>query len=192
LRIALIGCAVLTLALSASAEELTWSLQNVNLANTVTASGTFKFDADAGTPCSTGNSTCGVYSNIDITTTAGDGIPAETYKYACGSDVPSCNYLSPNSAQVLFLTSNASNQSGLEALALVFTGVGVDLPMPGESSMSAIPVASSAGYSRERATTPVAITFRRRSSPAFRGMLRSRRSLRPHCYSAQPWQLCFC
>jgi len=125
MHIGLIGCAFLTFALSASAENVTWMLQNVTFNDGVTASGSFTFDPDAGTNCSTVSSPCGAYSNIDITTTAGVGIPAETYLYACESDVSTCTGLSPDSTEVLFLTSNASNQTGLEGLAFFFTGVGV-------------------------------------------------------------------
>jgi hypothetical protein len=128
MRFGLIGCAFLAFALSASAEDVTWTLENVTFNDGVTASGSFTFNPDAGTNCSTGNSPCGAYSNIDITTTAGAGIAAETYLYACGSDVSTCTGLSPDSTQVLFLTSNASDQTGLEGLAFFFTAVGVMPP----------------------------------------------------------------
>jgi hypothetical protein len=116
--------ALLALALSASAGPLTWTLNGVTLSGGVTASGSFTFNPDAGTPCTTGDSPCGAFGNIDITTTAGGGLPAETFLYACGEDVASCTGLSPNSTQVLFLTSNAANQNGLAAIAFFFTGVG--------------------------------------------------------------------
>lgn len=65
-----------------------------------------------------------MYSDIDITTTAGGGLPAETFLYACGADVPSCTGLIPDSTEVLLLTSVAVDQTGLPAIAFFFTGVG--------------------------------------------------------------------
>lgn len=120
--------ALFTLALSAPAEPITWTLSGVTLQDGVTASGSFTFDADAGTACSTGTSPCGTYSSIDIATTAGGGLSAETYLYACGEDVPTCTGVSPDSTEVLLLTSSAANQSGLPGLALFFTGSGATPP----------------------------------------------------------------
>jgi hypothetical protein len=126
----LIALALLVSVSSASAGPITWTLTGVTLEDGVTANGMFTFNADAGTPCTTGNSPCGSFSNIDITTTAGGGLPPETFLYACGQNVLSCNGVSPNSTQVLFLTSNAANQAGLAGIAFFFTGVG-ELPPAG-------------------------------------------------------------
>ena len=120
--------ALLTLALNASAEPITWTLSGVTLTGGVTASGSFTFDADAGTACSTTSSPCGTYSSIDITTTAGGGLSAETFLFACGQDVATCTGVKPDSTEVLFLTSSAANQGGLAAIAFFFTGVGAIPP----------------------------------------------------------------
>jgi hypothetical protein len=87
------------------------------------ASGFFTFDADAGVPCSTGALTCGVFSNVDIVTTTGAGVTGATYTEVCGENVATCTGVLPNSTEVLFLTSTAANQTGLQAIAFFFTGV---------------------------------------------------------------------
>ena len=117
---------------SALAESVLWTLSGVTLSSGITVSGSFDFDADAGTACTAHASPCGSYSNIDVTTTAGGGLPASTFLYACGEDVATCTGVSPDSTEVLFLTSNAPDQSGLVGLALFFTGVG-DAPPAGLS-----------------------------------------------------------
>jgi len=117
--------ALLILSLNASATPITWTLSGVTFFGGGTASGSFTFDADAGTPCITFlDSPCGTYSNIDITTTSGGGLPGATYLYACGENVPSCAGETPDSTKVLFLTSTAANQEGLDAVAFVFTQIG--------------------------------------------------------------------
>ena len=121
---------LLTLTLSAWAEPITWTLSGVTLQDGIAASGSFTFNPDSGTACSTTASPCGTYSNVDIMTTAGGGLPAETFLDVCGTNVATCTGLSPDSTQVLFLTSNASNQDGLPAVAFFFTGVG-DRPPAG-------------------------------------------------------------
>jgi hypothetical protein len=118
--------ALLALALGASAAPITWTLSGVTLDGGA-VSGSFTFNAEAGTLCTTGNSPCGTYGNVDISTTAGGGLASETYTNVCGGPggVSACNGLSPDSTEVLFLTSNASNQSGLQAIVFIFTQVGV-------------------------------------------------------------------
>jgi hypothetical protein len=120
--------ALLALASTASAEPVLWDLSGVTLFDGGSVTGSFDFDADAGTPCSTAALTCGLYSNIEITTTAASPFGANTFMYACGQDVASCTAVSPNSTEVLLLTSNASDQDGLPGLALFFTGVSVNPP----------------------------------------------------------------
>jgi hypothetical protein len=115
-------------ALSLTAGPITYNLIGVTFNDGGTASGSFTFDADAGIPCSGGGPVCGVYSNIDIVTTTGSSVTGATYTFACGQDVPSCTGVPPNSTEVLLLTSNAADQTGLQGFALFFTGVGVAPP----------------------------------------------------------------
>src|ERR1051326_1819199 len=113
----------------ANGAVLTWYLGGVVFDDGGTATGSFNFDPDAGTPCSTGASPCGVFSNVKITTTTGSSRTGATYQFVCGADVPSCAGVSPNSTQVLNLTTTAANQTGMPAFALFFTGVGATPPM---------------------------------------------------------------
>jgi hypothetical protein len=101
---------------------------NVTFNDGGTANGTFTFDADAGTACSTGSSPCGVYSNVNITTTPGTTrTTGATYTLVCGTNVATCTGVSPDSTEVLFLTTNTANETGLPGLALFFTPAG---PLP--------------------------------------------------------------
>jgi hypothetical protein len=120
MRLAHTVFALLILSLNASATPITWTLSGVTFGGGGTASGSFTFDADAGTHCSTGDSPCGMFSNIDITTTSGGGLPGATYLSACEQDVATCNGLSPDSTEVLLLTSTMADQSGLDALLISF------------------------------------------------------------------------
>ena len=105
--------ALLALSQTALAVPVTWTLDDVTLQDGVTASGSFVFNADTDT-----------YSSVDITTTAGGGLSAETFLFTCGQDVPTCTGVSPNSTEALFLTSSAANQTGLAGIAFFFTGAG--------------------------------------------------------------------
>jgi len=118
------------LASGVSAEPLTWYLSGVQFDDGGTASGGFNFDPDAGTPCSTGETPCGLYSGVLIVTTTGAALSGATYKFVCGTDVPTCTGLTPDSTEVLNLTTTAGDQTGMPALALFFTGVGA-LPPAG-------------------------------------------------------------
>src|ERR1700683_2077732 len=97
--------AVSALSLAAYAGPVTWTLSGVAFSDGITASWSFTFNADAGTACSTGSTPCGAYSNVDITTTAGGGFPAETFLDVYGngacfaSYVPSCTDLSQRCAR---------------------------------------------------------------------------------------------
>jgi hypothetical protein len=113
---------------SASAATELYQLIGVTFNDGGTASGTFVFDPNAGTPCSTAASPCGRYSNVNITTTTGSARTGAVYSYVCGQDVPSCTGVTPNSTNALYLTTSAANQTGLPALALFFTGVGAVPP----------------------------------------------------------------
>lgn len=119
--------ALLLLPVVAGAAPIDWKLNGVLLADGGTATGTFTFDADAGTPCGSFGP-CGTYSNVQIVTTAGSSRDGATYSFVCGGNVPSCTGVSPDSTEVLFLASNTANQTGNSALALFFTGVGVFPP----------------------------------------------------------------
>lgn len=117
------------LSVTASAMPVVWTLNGITLQDGSTVSGSFTFDADSTVACSTGDSPCGTYSNVDITTTAGGGLAAATYLYTCGTDVVTCMGVSPDSTEVLFLTSNELNQTGMQGLALFFAGVSGTPPM---------------------------------------------------------------
>jgi hypothetical protein len=108
---------LISLSLTASAGPILWTLEGVTFAGGGTASGSFDFDADTG-----------LYSNVDIVTTTGGGVTGATYLFTCGQDVPTCTGVAPNSTEALFLTSNAVSQSGLQAIAFFFTGVGGSPP----------------------------------------------------------------
>jgi hypothetical protein len=115
--------------LTAGATPITWNLSGITFAGGGTASGSFTFDADTGTQaCSTGLSPCGVFSNVNITTTTAGTVTGSTYTHICGVDVPGCLGVSPDSSEVLFLTSTSANQMGLPAIAFFFTGVGIFPP----------------------------------------------------------------
>ena len=111
------------LAAAAKASPVTWMLNGVTLSDGGTASGTFTFDADAGTACGS-SSPCGVYSNVHISTTNGTSRTGALYSFVCEQNVPACTGVSPDSTEVMFLSSNAANQTGNSALALFFTGIG--------------------------------------------------------------------
>jgi len=115
--------------LTAAATPITWNLSGITFAGGGTASGSFTFDADSGTQaCSTGLSPCGVFSNVNITTTTGGAVTGSNYTHICGVDVPGCLGVSPDSTEVLFLTSTSANQTGLPAIAFFFTGIGIFPP----------------------------------------------------------------
>ena len=113
--------ALLVCGVSAGAGPITWTLNGVIFSDGGTASGSLTFDPDAGTACSGGTSPCGVFSAVNIVTTIGASLTGNTYSFVCGQDVATCNGVSPDSSEVLLLTSNAANQTGLQAFALFFT-----------------------------------------------------------------------
>jgi hypothetical protein len=115
--------ALLLLAGAVSATPTVWVLNGVTLGDGGTATGTFIFDPDAGTPCGS-VSPCGTYSSVDIVTTNGSSRNGETYSFVCGQNVVACTGVHPDSTEVLFLASNAADPTGDPALALFFTGVG--------------------------------------------------------------------
>jgi hypothetical protein len=104
---------LISLSLTASAGPILWTLEGVTFVGGGTASGTFDFDADTG-----------LFSNVDITTTTGGSVTGATYLFTCGQDVPTCTGVAPNSTEALFLTSTAADQTGLQAIAFFFTGIG--------------------------------------------------------------------
>jgi hypothetical protein len=120
------------LSLAAVAGPVLWTV-NVTFSDGGTATGTFDFNADAGTACSTASSPCGLYSNVDIVTTTGSSLSGATYTTVCGvGGDTSCTGVSPDSTEVLFLTSAALNQTGNQAIAFFFLAPGV-LPPNGLS-----------------------------------------------------------
>lgn len=140
---------LLALALAASAMPVNWTLSGVTLNDGVTVNGTFTFNPDSGTACTGGTTPCGTYSNVDITTTTGGGLAGTTFLDVCETDVPSCTGLSPDSTEVLFLTSNAANQTGLLAIAFFFTGVGA-FPPAGLTDAGGIIDVSNSSLERRR------------------------------------------
>jgi len=116
--------ALFLLTTAANAEVLTWFLDGVKFDDGGTARGSFNFDPDAGTPCSTGASPCGRFSNVNITTTTGSMRTGATYRFVCGTDVPTCTGLSPDSTAKLDFTTTAADQTGMPGFALFFTGGG--------------------------------------------------------------------
>jgi hypothetical protein len=114
--------ALILLAAAGCASPILWTLNGVTLTDGGTVSGTFTFNPDTGTPCGS-VSPCGTYSNVNIVTTNGSSRTGVTYSFVCGQSVVSCTGVSPNSTEVLFLTSNVANQAGAPALALFFTGI---------------------------------------------------------------------
>ena len=126
-----IPVALCALALVADARPTLWVFSGVMFFDGGTLSGSLVFDPDAGTPCSLGGSPCGVYSNVNVTTTTGSVRNGATYHFVCGTDVPNCDGVSPDSTEVLLLTSNSANQNGLPGLNLLFTGVSTAFPPQG-------------------------------------------------------------
>jgi hypothetical protein len=118
---------IVLLAASAGASPIQWTLNGVTLSDGGTVSGTFTFNPDSGIPCGS-FAPCGTYSNVDIVTTNGSTRTGATYSFVCGQDVATCTGISPDSTEVLFLTSNAASQSGDSAIAFFFTGIGVFPP----------------------------------------------------------------
>lgn len=119
---------VLLTAASARAVPVLWTFSNVSLSDGGKITGSFEYDADAGTSCSSHASPCGVFSNVDIATTAGSTRTGATYTDVCGQSDPSCVGVSPDSTEVLFLTSGSNDQTALPALAIFFTGIGASPP----------------------------------------------------------------
>ena len=116
--------ALLLLAVAGRASPVTWILNGVTLSDGGTASGTFTFDPDARTACGSNSSPCGVYNHVQILTTNGTSRTGVTYSFVCEQDVAACTGISPDSTEVMFLSSNSANQAGNPALALFFTGTG--------------------------------------------------------------------
>jgi hypothetical protein len=106
-----LSVAVIALATGANATPVTYVLNGARFDDGGTASGSFTYDA-----------VTNIYSNVNITTTPGTTRPTgAVYSFVCGQDDPFCTGLSPNSTQVLFLTSNAGNQNGKPSLSFFFT-----------------------------------------------------------------------
>ena len=113
---------------NARAAPIVWHVVGLTLTDGATASGTFTFDSDAGPACTTTASPCGLFSNVDIVTTSGSALPSATYTTVCGTNVAACTGVRPDSTEVLFLTSTASNQQGNPALAMFFAPIGATPP----------------------------------------------------------------
>ena len=111
---------LLLLTTAANASVLTWFLDGVKFDDGGTAMGSFNFDPNAGTPCSTGLSPCGLFSNVNIATTTGSTRAGATYRFVCGTDVSTCTGPSPDSTNILDLTTMASDQTGKPGFALFF------------------------------------------------------------------------
>lgn len=136
--------ALISLCVAANASPIVWVLNGVALSDGGTANGTFTFNPDSGAPCGS-FSPCGTYSNVNIRTTTGSSRTGASYMFVCGESVAACTGVSPDSTEVLFLASNATNQSGDQALAFFFTGLG-DFPPQGLTDAGGIiDISSSSG-----------------------------------------------
>ena len=113
LRLFSISTLLIGLSAAASAGPILWTFSGATLTDGGTITGSFDFDADTNT-----------YSNVNVVTTPGSLLSGSVYSFVCGQDVASCTGVTPNSAEVLLLASNATDQTGLPALALFFTGIG--------------------------------------------------------------------
>ena len=98
---------------SVNAFPIAYTLVGVHFNDGGTASGSFIYDP-----------VTNVYSNVNIVTTTGSIRSGATYTFVCGQDVPTCTGVSPNSEQLLNLTTADANQTGEPGFALFFTGVG--------------------------------------------------------------------
>ena len=112
---------------AAKAAPVLWTLNNVTFDDGGTATGSFIFDADAGTACSTSSSPCGMFYDVNIMTTGGSALSGATYSVVCGTNNPSCTGVVPDSTEAMFLTSTAADQTGNTAIAFFFTPAG---PVP--------------------------------------------------------------
>jgi hypothetical protein len=118
---------ICALSAAAVAGPVTWYV-DVTFSDGGGAFGTFVFNADSGTACSTTNSPCGTYSNVDVVTTTGSSLSGVTYNTVCGvGGDTSCAGVSPDSTEVMFLTSGAADQTGDQAIAFFFLAPG---PVP--------------------------------------------------------------
>jgi hypothetical protein len=129
---------------AASASPITWTLNGVTLSDGGTASGTFTFNPDTGTACGS-SSPCGVYSNVHIVTTNGTSRTGAIYSFVCEQDVAGCNGVSPDSTEVMLLSTNAANQAGNPALALFFTSIGALPPQGLTDAGGTIDISNSSG-----------------------------------------------
>ena len=136
--------ALLFSAAAASATPMVWTLNGIRLNDGGTVSGTFAFNPESGIPCGS-FSPCGTYSNVDIVTTGGSSRTGASYSLVCGQDVTTCTGLSLDSTEVLFLTSNAANQSGDSAIAFFFTGIGVIPPQGLTADGGVLAISGSSG-----------------------------------------------
>ena len=119
---------ICALSLTAVATPIQWNV-NVTFDDGGTATGSFVFDADAGTACTTTTSPCGLYSNVNIITTTGSAVPGSTYNTVCGvGGDTSCTGVLPDSTEALFLTSGAADQTGAQAIAFFYLAGGIFPP----------------------------------------------------------------
>ena len=122
LRLLVPTLVLLLSAAAAQAVPVRWTLTDVAFGDQTPLTGSFVFDADAGTPCSSGAPVCGLFSDVAIDAGAGGGFNAASFRYTCVTDVPTCHTvgIGPGSVSAPFLTSNAGDQAGLYVLALSF------------------------------------------------------------------------
>ena len=145
---------VLLFAGAASAQVTTYSISGLTFPDGGTVSGTFTF-----------NAATHAYTNVNITTTNGTTRTGATYRFVCGTDVPGCNGLTPSALEVLNLSTNGANQTGLPALALGFasplgvTTNSVPIAFALEANCSNAACSAPAGASRSALSTGVAIAI---------------------------------
>lgn len=96
-----------SLAVTAAAAPVRWTLDGVRFGDGGVATGSFVYDAATNQ-----------YSNIHVTTTAGTSVAGASFNDVCSSP---CTGLAPNSDGLLSLTvAPAGNLAGTPGLALVF------------------------------------------------------------------------
>jgi hypothetical protein len=102
-------CLALAISFVCAAAPVTWKVTG-QFSDGGSLSGTFVYDAATN-----------LYTNVNVTTTAGSVRGGNTYRFVCGQDVPTCDGLAPTASAVLTLTSSAGDQTGLPGLSLAFS-----------------------------------------------------------------------
>lgn len=141
--------ATCALSLAAVAGPIIWNV-NVTFDDGGTATGSFAFDADAAPACSSATTPCGTFSNVNIVTTSGTALTGTTYTSVCGFGGDTfCTGVSPDSTEVLFLTSGAADQTGAQAIAFFFLAPGPTPPSGLSDAGGSFDLSGAAGIVQE-------------------------------------------